>query len=220
MRSQNFLQALLHQRQLCWRLSQREVSARYRGSAIGMAWNLINPIFMLAIYTFVFSTVFKSRWGNLEDTGPIGIAINLFVGLIVFNLYAECVSKGPTFVLCRPNFVTKVVFLLEILPLVTVALACFQALSSLAILGIFELIVIGRIPLSISMATAGLATSDLLLASRRMNPGSNRRLLKRPRTSHRSITKLPNIHECCILSLQCTAGAMAAIASPQPPSQL
>ena len=149
MRSQNFLLALLHQRHLCWRLSQREVSARYRGSAIGMAWSLINPLFMLAIYTFVFSTVFKSRWGNLEDAGPLGFAINLFVGLIVFNLFAECVSKGPSLVLCRPNFVTKVVFPLEILPLVTVASACFQALSSLAILGIFELIVIGRIPSSI-----------------------------------------------------------------------
>ena len=54
---------------------------------------------MLAVYTFVFSTVFKARWPDLHEAGPIGFAINLFAGLIVYSLFAECISKAPTLVL-------------------------------------------------------------------------------------------------------------------------
>jgi lipopolysaccharide transport system permease protein len=103
---------------------------------------------MLAVYTFVFSQVFKSHWGGLEQKGPLGFAVNLFTGLIVFNLFAECVNKAPGLVLANPNYVKKVIFPLEILAGVAVGGAGFHALTSLAVLVIFELIAFHALPLT------------------------------------------------------------------------
>jgi lipopolysaccharide transport system permease protein len=141
-----FPRALWQNRELCWRLSEREVLGRYRGSLLGMAWSFLTPLAMLAVYTFVFSQVFKARWGTLENEGPLGFAVNLFAGLIVFNLFSECANRAPTLVLANPSYVKKVVFPLEILAGVTVGSAGFHALTSLVVLAIFELIAFQSLP--------------------------------------------------------------------------
>jgi lipopolysaccharide transport system permease protein len=137
---------LLKHRTLLWRLTEREVIGRYRGSLLGWGWSLLNPLLMLAVYTFVFSTVFKARWPDLEQAGSIGFAINLFAGLIVFNLFSECIGKAPTLILSQPSYVTKVVFPLELLGAVAVGAASFHACTSLVVLGLFELLATGGIP--------------------------------------------------------------------------
>ena len=104
---------------------------------------------MLAVYTFVFSQVFKARWGGLEQAGPLGFAVNLFAGLIVFNLFSECVNRAPGLVVANPNYVKKVVFPLEILGCVAVGNAGFHALTSLLILLVFELIAFQHLPLTL-----------------------------------------------------------------------
>ncbi len=146
----SFPKALIRQRQLIWRLTEREVIGRYRGSVLGWGWSFLNPLLMLAVYSFVFSQVFQSRWGNGSDNpnDPMVFAINLFAGLIVFNLFAECATKAPSLVLANTNYVTKVVFPLEILAGVTVGAASFHAVTSLVILAIFQIIGTGGIPLT------------------------------------------------------------------------
>ena len=136
-------------RELWWRLTEREILGRYRGSVLGIAWSFITPLAMLAVYTFVFSQVFKARWGGLEQSGPIGFAVNLFAGLIVFSLFSECATRAPTIIVSNPNYVKKVVFPLEILSCVSIGNACFHALTSLCILIIFELIAFQTVPLTI-----------------------------------------------------------------------
>lgn len=135
-----FPRVLWSHRELWWRLTEREVLGRYRGSLLGMSWSFLNPLAMLAVYTFVFSQVFKARWGGLENAGPLGFAANLFAGLIVFNLIAECINQTPGVIVANPNYVKKVIFPLEILPCVKVAGALFQAATSLVVLGIFRLL--------------------------------------------------------------------------------
>jgi lipopolysaccharide transport system permease protein len=144
-----FPRALWKNRELWWRLTEREVLSRYRGSLIGIGWSFITPLAMLAVYTFVFSQVFKARWGGLEQAGPMGFAVNLFAGLIVFNLFSECVSQAPSLVACNPNYVKKVVFPLEILGCVAVGNAGFHALTSLLILLVFELVAYQHLPLTL-----------------------------------------------------------------------
>jgi lipopolysaccharide transport system permease protein len=56
------ISALWGNRELTLTLIQREVIGRYRGSFMGILWSFFNPVFMLAVYTFVFSVIFKSRW--------------------------------------------------------------------------------------------------------------------------------------------------------------
>jgi lipopolysaccharide transport system permease protein len=143
-----FPQSTWEQRHLWLRLTEREVLVKYRGSLLGVAWSFLTPLAMLGVYTFVFSQVFEARWGTLESDGPLGFAINLFAGLIVFNLFAECLNRAPTLVLANPNYVKKVVFPLEVLGTIAVGSAVFQALASLVVLVIFELIANHHIPIT------------------------------------------------------------------------
>jgi lipopolysaccharide transport system permease protein len=144
-----FPQSLWKNRELLWRLTEREVVGRYRGSMLGIGWSLITPLAMLSIYTFVFSQVFQARWGGLEQKGPLEFAGNLFAGLIVFNLFSECASRAPSLITNNPNYVKRVVFPLEILGIATVCSAIFHTITSLAILMIFRIITVGSVPITI-----------------------------------------------------------------------
>ncbi|MCT0199212.1 ABC transporter permease [Synechococcus sp. CS-1325] len=144
-----FQKAIIRNRELIWRLIQREVQGRYRGSVLGLGWSFVQPLAMLAVYTLVFSQVFKARWGNGVESGPLAFAVNLFAGLIVFNLFAECVNRAPGLILANPNYVKKVVFPLEVLPPAALGTAGFHAGTSVVVLIIFEIAAFGRIPSSI-----------------------------------------------------------------------
>ncbi len=121
-------------RQLIWQMTQREVIGRYKGSFIGLAWSFFHPILMLSVYTFVFSVVFKTKWGIGSEESKAGFAITLFVGMIIHGLFAECVNRAPGLILANVNYVKKVVFPLEILPMVVMFSALFQAVVSVMVL--------------------------------------------------------------------------------------
>lgn len=124
--------SLWRNRELIKASTRREVLGRYRGSALGLLWSFFNPLFMLAVYTFVFSVVFKARW-NVQSDSRTEFALVLFAGLIVFNLFSESISRAPTLVLSYPNYVKKVVFPLEILPVITLLSALFHGLVNLGV---------------------------------------------------------------------------------------
>lgn len=142
----SFPRALWQHRELWWKLSRREIQGRYRGSILGWGWSFITPLLMLAVYTFVFSEVFQARWSDVETSGSLTFAINLFAGLIVFSVFAETADKSPSLILANSNLVTKVIFPLEILPAVSMAAAVFHAVTSLLVLFIFEMISQGSVP--------------------------------------------------------------------------
>jgi len=95
---------------------------------------------MLTIYTFVFSVVFKAKWGAGSDS-KTEFAMILFAGLIVFNLFSETVTRAPSLILSNVNYVKKVVFPLEILPIVSILSSCFHTLVSIGVLVLFRLVV-------------------------------------------------------------------------------
>ncbi len=129
-------------RSLIAALVQREVVGRYRGSFMGILWSFFNPVFMLVVYTFVFSVVFKARWSGGSDS-KTEFALILFAGLIVFNFFAECFNRSPTLILSNANYVKKVVFPLEILPWITVGSALFHMVISLTVWLLAYLILFG-----------------------------------------------------------------------------
>ncbi|WP_269509981.1 ABC transporter permease [Burkholderia sp. IMCC1007] len=129
------LQTLVGNASLIWQMTKREVVGRYRGSMFGLAWSFFNPLLMLAVYSFVFSFVFKSRWGGgAEDQGRAQFAMMLFVGMTIHGLFAECANRAPSLILNNPSYVKKIVFPLEILPVVALLSACFHALVSMIVL--------------------------------------------------------------------------------------
>ena len=133
-------------RQLIVQMAKREVVGRYKGSLMGMAWSFFNPLLMLVIYTFVFSVVFKTRWGINVQEGKMDFAIMLFVGMIIHGLFAECVNRAPGLILSNVNYVKKVVFPLDILPWIAFGSALFHAAISLVVLIVAQLIFMGHIP--------------------------------------------------------------------------
>lgn len=143
----------------------RDVAGRYKGSAMGLAWSFLNPLFMLAVYTFVFSVVFKARWGGDGHDTKIGFAIVLFVGMIVHGLFAECVNRSPSLIVHNANYVKRVVFPLEILPTIALGSAAFHTLiSTLVLIGAlvvngsdlhWEILLVPILMLPLALATLG-----------------------------------------------------------------
>ncbi len=120
-------------RQLSW----REIETRYRGSTLGAVWTILTPLFMLAVFTFVFAVVLKARW-NQGEANTTQFALVIFAGLTVFNLFGEVIARAPMIVTGQPNLVKKVVFPLEILPVVALVSAAFQAAIASVILLAFQ----------------------------------------------------------------------------------
>lgn len=123
------------QRELILQFTKREVQSRYKGSSLGVLWSFVTPLLMLGVYTFIFSIIFKARWGNdLSDNSQMGFALTLFTGLIAFGVFAECVNRSPGLIVQNTNYVKKVVFPLEILPVSILGSALINSLFSLLIL--------------------------------------------------------------------------------------
>ncbi len=122
------LSHLYQYRNLIRQMTVREVKGKYKGSFLGTVWAFIQPLLLLAVYTFVFSVIFRARWGTMGDS-KLGFAMALFAGILTFNIIGEPVNGAPSLILGYENYVKKVIFPLEILPaiklLATVINSCF-----------------------------------------------------------------------------------------------
>lgn len=134
---------------LLWQFTRREVLGRYRGSLLGLAWSFLTPLLMLAVYTFVFVGVFRARWPGAESGGGLEFALQVFAGLIVFNLFAEVAGRAPNLILGQPNLVKKVIFPLELLPWVTVLSGLFHLVLSVLTLAVVLLAARGALPVTV-----------------------------------------------------------------------
>lgn len=147
-------------------LVRREVVGRYRGSALGLLWSFLNPLFMLAIFTFVFGVVFQSRWSTpgteLREHSLAEFSILLFAGLTVFQFFAEVINRAPGLILANANYVKKIVFPLELLPVVAVGNALFHAAISFALILAFVRLQLGSVPATALLLPLVLAPLVLL----------------------------------------------------------
>jgi lipopolysaccharide transport system permease protein len=123
---------LWQQRQLLRQLTNRTVQQRFRGSVLGLLWAILNPVFMLLVYTFVFGVILKVKWNG--QGSHFVFAMNLYCGLIVYGIFSESVGTAATQVISNPSYVKKILFPLEILPLAALGGAIIFNLFSLAIL--------------------------------------------------------------------------------------
>lgn len=119
-------------------LTRREVELRYRGTVLGMAWAILYPLTMLAVYTFLFGLVFSARWpgtSNLPD-----FVLMLYCGLITYGIVNETLTRAPSAISSQPNYVKKVVFPLELLPLSHLGAALVNATIGFALLVLFIIV--------------------------------------------------------------------------------
>lgn len=109
---------------LIWPLARRMTVARYRGSALGLAWALLTPAAMIAVFTFLFAGVFGARF--TPGGTPWDYALYLFCGLLPWTAFSETLLQSAGLIVAHSNLVKRVVFPLEALP-VAQALACLAA---------------------------------------------------------------------------------------------
>lgn len=159
-------------RALIRQMTVREVVGRYRGSFMGLAWSFFNPLLMLLVYTFVFTTVFHSRWAGTSATGKTSFAIVLFIGMIVYAIFADNINRAPTLITTNTSYVKRVVFPLEILPVIGMGASVFHALVSLLVWLLAYIFLVGAphltallLPLVIMPFVVGILGACWILAS-------------------------------------------------------
>ncbi|ABA57728.1 ABC-type polysaccharide/polyol phosphate export systems permease component [Nitrosococcus oceani ATCC 19707] len=143
------LKEFIKTRELIAQLVWSEVVGRYRGSFAGFLWSFLNPLFSLAMYTFVFGVVFKARWG-LSAENTFDFSMVLFTGLIVHGLVSETINRAPYLILSNPSYVKQVVFPLEVLPVVALGSSLFHAAISFLLLIVIWSIAHGSIALAVA----------------------------------------------------------------------
>lgn len=135
-------------RSLTWEMTKRDVTGRYRGASLGMAWSMISPFLMLMVYTLAFGTIMKSRWPE-ADGSTSNFALIIFIGLIIHGFFSECFIRSANLVVTNPNFVKKIIFPLEIMPWPMIFSALFHAFMNVLVFVIFHWYVVGKVPITI-----------------------------------------------------------------------
>lgn len=127
---------LFSHRYLISQLVRRDVLLKYRGSVLGIGWSFLYPLLLLSAFTLVFGGVFGGRWGNGNNHGLTGIELALFIycGLVVFTPFSEVLTTAPRLLSANQNFVKKIIFPTEILPLVSLLSASIHTMAHLALL--------------------------------------------------------------------------------------
>lgn len=130
-------------------LTMREISKRYRSSALGAFWLVGQPLLLLAVYGFVFSVIMRTRWGmRFPDSSEIPFSLLLFSGLLLHLMFSDTLVRGPEIINGNPSYVKRIVFPLEILPVVNVLSALSTVIVGYAILIAVIALMTGGVPLS------------------------------------------------------------------------
>ena len=142
----DFFRRLHTHTHLIWQLTMRDALGRYQGSHLGATWSILNPLGLLAVESVVFGLIFKARFTHDPHEGPMDYALALFAALMVFNVFAEAFTRSPGLIVTQPNYVTRVVFPLEILSITIVLSAMVNMCISILPLLVGQMILRGHVP--------------------------------------------------------------------------
>jgi lipopolysaccharide transport system permease protein len=127
------LGALVRYRGLIQTLVARDLKARYRGSVLGFFWSFINPLLLLLIYSFVFTTVLP----RADDMGMEPYALFMFCGILPWTWFSSSILESSNVLIANGNLIKKVLFPAEVLPTVTVLANMVHFFLGLPILAAF-----------------------------------------------------------------------------------
>lgn len=154
---------LWSRRDLIWQFTLRNIEIRHRGSRLGAFWALLNPLSMLALYFVVFGLIYEQKFNVLPNETIFDFSLALFLGLALFHAFSETLAWAPGVIVSNPNFVKKVVFPLEVLPVAHMGATAFHLIVSLGLVLFGS--AFGTVGLSASMLWLPLIMLPLLLLS-------------------------------------------------------
>jgi ABC-type polysaccharide/polyol phosphate export permease len=126
------LRALVDRRELLASFAWRELRARYKGSALGFAWNFLNPLLQLVVFWILFGVLLQSR--PITASGEKPFPIFLFVGLLPWTFFSSSLLGGAASIVANGSIVKKVRLPVQLLPAASVLSALVNFLLSLVIL--------------------------------------------------------------------------------------
>src|SRR5687768_8933285 len=124
---------LWRRRELIGQFTRRNIELKHRGSRLGAFWALINPLSMLALYYILFGVLYGTKFNVLQGETDFDVLLAMFLGLSLFHAFSETLSWAPSLITTNPNFVKKVVFPLEVLPVAQIGAAGFHLAVSLTL---------------------------------------------------------------------------------------
>jgi lipopolysaccharide transport system permease protein len=116
--SRQSLLGIWDHRNLIAMMVRRDSFGKYKGSLLGILWPMINPIGHLILYTFLFCVILKVKLGG--DGSTSNFALYLMAGLLPWGAFSEALSRSSVCILEHPNYVKRVIFPLQVLPVITV----------------------------------------------------------------------------------------------------
>jgi ABC-type polysaccharide/polyol phosphate export permease len=126
------LRHLFRYRALIQSLVARDLTARYRGSLLGVFWSFVNPLLLLLVYTFVFTVVMPARGAGIEH-----VAVFMFCGILPWTWFQSSLVESSNVLISSGNLIRKVLFPAEVLPLVSVLSGLVHFCLGLPILAAF-----------------------------------------------------------------------------------
>jgi lipopolysaccharide transport system permease protein len=131
-------------RELVWNFVRRDFKGRYLGSYLGFLWNLIQPVILVTVYTFIFSQLMQLKLGESGDTRLF--ALYIFAGMVPWISFAEALARNTNCVLENANLIKKVAFPSEILCLSQVVYSLVGQLFGLATLIVAAMVLTDYVP--------------------------------------------------------------------------
>ncbi len=135
-------------RKLIASMVQRDILARYRGSFGDALWTFLSPLLLMVTYFFVFGVVLRTRFG--ADTSRSGYVLYFLAGMLPWLAFSEAAGRAPTIILEYRNFVKKLVFPIETLPVNLVVAGLVTEAFALLIFVVFLLAARGSVPPSVA----------------------------------------------------------------------
>jgi lipopolysaccharide transport system permease protein len=133
---------LVRYRELIRNLVSRDLKVRYRNSALGFIWCLLNPLLMMGVFTVVFTILMKNG-------GIPRYPVYILTGLLAWNFHSTALSGAVSSIVSNSSLVMKVYFPREVLPISVVLSNAVNFILALSVL--FAMIIAYQVPISITL---------------------------------------------------------------------
>jgi homopolymeric O-antigen transport system permease protein len=141
------LRLLTRERGLALEMAKRELSAEHTGKALGGFWGWFQPLFLLAVYAFIYGVVFKAKIGGTYEL-PKNYTVYLLSGLVPWFAFQLAMGRSTGVIVGNANLVKQVVFNLDVLPIASALAACFSLVLGLAFVGTYTIFEYRALPLT------------------------------------------------------------------------
>jgi len=126
---------------------RRNLAVQYKSTFMGLSWMILSPLILLLIYTFIFTQVFSTRWGNVDSS--VYFALNLFTGMLLHGWMSESLQRSTGLLVNEAPLVKKLNFPIPVLTVSMVLTTGVQALFGLFILLLSVGILLQQLPLTV-----------------------------------------------------------------------